>query len=112
MTLFYEKAITDDTLAPFFILELGEDMKDKEWIEHIELLADFWLAKLMGEKTYIGNFVGAHVKMPHIQRDSITRWLELFTLSVDEVYVPDVASRFKKRAKQLSQEFINSKKKI
>lgn len=112
MTLFYEKAIQDDQLAPFFILELGSDMRDKEWIEHIELLADFWLAKLLGEKTYIGNFVGAHVKMPHIQRPNVTRWLELFASTVDEVYVTEVSTRFKKKAKQLAQEFLNSKKKI
>ena len=112
MTLFYEKAIKDDELAPFFILELGDDMKDREWIEHVELLADFWLAKLLGEKTYIGNFVGAHVKMPHIKRESIDRWLELFIITVDEVYADEVATRFKKKAKQLAQEFLHSKKKI
>jgi len=112
MTLFYKKAISDDELAPFFILELGADMQDQEWTEHIELLADFWLAKLLGEKTYIGNFVGAHVKMPHIKRESIARWLELFSATVDEVYAPEVAEAFKKKAIQLTKQFLYSKKKI
>ena len=57
MTSFYEKAIHDDELAHFFRDEIGDDLSDEEWIEHIELLADFWLAKMLGEDTYYGNFV-------------------------------------------------------
>lgn len=112
MTSFYEKAIEDEVLAPFFIDEIGDDITDEDWIEHIELLADFWLAKLLGEDTYYGNFVGAHVKMPHIKKESYARWLELFSQTADEVYTPDIAERFKKKAVQLVKEFFTSTKKI
>ena len=112
MTLFYEKALNDKILAPFFVDELGDNLEDEEWVEHIELLADFWLAKLLGEDTYYGNFVGAHVKMPHIKQDSFTRWLELFSETSDEVYVPEVSTIFKKKGLQLSKQFKTSKKKI
>lgn len=112
MTLFYKKAIQDEELAPFFIDEIGDDITDEGWIEHIELLADFWLAKLLGEDTYYGNFVGAHVKMPHIKRESYAKWLELFSQTADEVYIPDVAELFKKKAVQLIKEFFTSTKKI
>ncbi len=112
MTSFYEKAVEDKDLGPFFILELGDDLTNKEWIDHIELLADFWLAELLGEDTYYGNFVGAHVKMPHIQKESLTVWLELLSTTVDEVYAQDVAATFKKKALQLTKQFLNSKKKI
>ena len=64
MTSFYEKAIHDEEIGCFFVNELGDDLTSEEWIDHIDLLADFWLAKLLGEKTYVGNFVGAHIKMP------------------------------------------------
>ena len=112
MTSFYEKAMDDEVLATFFIDELGDDITSENWIDHIELLADFWLAKLLGENTYYGNFVGAHVKMPHLKRETFTRWLELFSATADEVYVPDIAEVFKKKGEQFSKQFLTTKKKI
>lgn len=112
MTVFYEKAIQDDILGPFFIDEIGDDMQSEDWVEHIELLADFWLAKILGEDTYYGNFVGAHVKMPHIKKESFVRWLELFSETADEVYIPKVAEQFKKKGVQFSKQFLNRTKNI
>ena len=112
MTTFYEKAIEHKELGPFFINELGDNLEDEEWIDHIELLADFWLAKILGEDTYYGNFVGAHVKMPRIQKENFDQWVELFSLTADEVYIPDVAEVFKKKGLRLSKQFATSKKKI
>jgi len=112
MTLFYEKAVEDEMLAPFFLDQLGHDLKDEEWIEHIELLADFWLAKIVGENTYRGNFIGAHAKIPHMKKETFARWLEIFSVTADEVYVPEVAEVFKKKGNQFAQQFINTKLKI
>ena len=112
MTLFYEKAIHDQELGPFFINELGNDLTDEEWVDHIDLLADFWLAKILGEDTYYGNFIGAHVKMPHIKKTTFSQWVHLFSQTADEVYTPDIAELFKKKGVQFSNQFINSKKKV
>lgn len=112
MTSFYEKAMHDQELGPFFIDEIGDDITSEDWSEHIELLADFWLAQLLGKDTYYGNFVGAHVKMPLIKRESFARWLELFSQTADEVYTTDTAELFKKKAVELVKEFFSSKKKI
>lgn len=106
MTLFYEKAIDDKELGPFFIHQLGDDITSEDWIEHIELLADFWLAELLGEKTYKGNIYGAHIKVPHIKKESFTKWIELFSASVDEVYVSDISARLKEKGVHFSEEFI------
>lgn len=111
MGKFYAKAIEDDMLAPFFLDELGDDLEDEEWVDHIELLADFWLAKILGHDTYFGNYVGAHVKMPHLQRATFDRWFELFGATADEVYTPEVAKNFKKQAMQLMKHFFASDKK-
>ncbi|MBC8236925.1 MAG: group III truncated hemoglobin [Helicobacteraceae bacterium] len=107
MTLFYTRAIADEVLGPFFINELGNDIKNQDWQEHIELLADFWLAELKGEKTYKGNIYGAHIKVPHISRESFKKWIELFSASADEVYIPSVSNRFKQKGISLSKEFIS-----
>ncbi|HIP20350.1 MAG TPA: group III truncated hemoglobin [Sulfurimonas sp.] len=110
MTLFYEKALEDKVLGPFFVHELGDDMQDEEWLHHIDLLADFWLAQLNGEDTYYGNFIGAHVKMPVITPESFVSWIKLFSEAADEIYTPEIAIRFKKRGSELSKEFMQALK--
>ncbi len=112
MTSFYEKAIADKLLGPYFIHELGDDITNEEWDHHIELLADFWLAKILGEDTYYGNYIGAHVKMPLITKESFGQWVKLFSQTADEVYVSSIAEVFKKKGREFSIEFQNSDKKI
>jgi len=108
MQTFYTRALQDRLLAPYFIDELGHDLQEDEWVEHIELLADFWLAKILKHDTYSGNFVGTHGRIPYIKREAFDRWLELFNRCVDEQYEPAIALRFKKKAKALTVEFLNN----
>lgn len=108
MTSFYKKAMLDNELGPFFINELGDDITGDDWIHHIELLADFWLAEILGEDTYYGNFIGAHIKLPHIKKETFATWIKLFSLSADEVYTAEVAQTFKEHGIRLSKEFISN----
>jgi len=112
MRLFYEKAVVDDAIGPFFTHELGENLDDEDWVEHIDLLADFWLAKILGENTYYGNFIGAHVKLPRIKERHFAIWVELFSKTADEVYTPDIADVFKKKGLAFSKQFLTTNKKI
>lgn len=112
MSLFYKKVLEDETLSPYFVGELGEDLEDEEWVEHIELLADFWLNKILDEDTYFGNFIGAHAKMPHIKTETYDCWLTLFSLTADEVYTPDIAAVFKQKGLQFTQQFLTTDKNI
>ncbi|RUM62989.1 MAG: globin [Sulfurimonas sp.] len=105
MTLFYSKALEDKLLGPFFIHELGDDMQSEEWVDHIDLLADFWLSELNGENTYIGNYIGAHIKVSHITQESFVIWLKLFSQAVNKVYTQDIAEQFKDRGILLAKEF-------
>ena len=108
MTLFYRKAMDDDILSPFFINELGHDITDEDWVAHIDLLADFWLSELLGQDTYVGNFIGAHIKLPHIKKEAFSNWIRLFSITADEVYTPEISERFKKHGILLSKQFINN----
>ena len=108
MTLFYKKAIVDAEIGPFFTNELGDDLTSDDWIDHVELLADFWLAKLLDKDTYIGNFIGAHIKLPHIKKESFSIWIELFSVTADEVYTPELSKLFKKKGVQFSKEFMST----
>ena len=107
MRLFYEKAIKDEELASFFIDELGDDMTSQEWEEHIELLADFWLATLLNEGPYWGNPSGAHFSMTDLKRETFMQWIELFSITADEVYVSNVSDRFKEQGVLLSERFMS-----
>jgi len=112
MRLFYEKAIKDASIGPFFVHELGDDLDEEDWVEHIELLADFWLAKMLGENTYYGNFIGAHVKLPRINEEHFAVWVELFSQTADEVYTQELATAFKKKGLMFSKQFLTTDKKI
>ena len=106
MTLFYERTLKNETLAPFFTNELGEDMNNDAWQDHINLLADFWLAKLLGQNTYEGNVFGMHTRVPNIRRKSFDIWMELFSLCTDETYTEEVSTMFKDKARLFSEQFI------
>ncbi len=111
MRIFYENAILDPELGPFFTHELGDDILNDDWLAHIDLLADFWLAELLGHKTYKGNFIGAHIKLPYIKNELFSIWINLFSSAADTIYTPDIANIFKKKGRELSREFINNKPK-
>lgn len=106
MTSFYVKAISDEEIGPFFINELGDDITNEDWKEHIELLADFWLAMLLNTGPYWGNPSGAHFGIPHLTRKSFMRWIELFSETADEVYAPDLSVRFKQKGIYLAEVFM------
>ena len=106
MTLFYERTMLDEELGPFFTNELGDDINNEAWQDHINLLADFWLAQLMGENTYKGNVFGMHTRVPNIQRESFVIWMRLFNAVADEVYMPSIAKQFKEKGKSFSAQFI------
>ncbi len=109
---FYQNAILDPEIGHFFFNEFGDDLDTEDWVEHIDLLADFWLAKMLGEDTYYGNFIGAHVKLPRIFASHLDVWLLLFAKSADRVYTPKIADAFKKKANIFSKQFLTTSKKI
>jgi hemoglobin len=106
MTSFYEKAIVDDTLGPFFVNELGDDLSDEDWVYHIGLLADFWLAMLLNEGPYWGNPSGAHFGIANLKRVDFDRWMDLFSETTDEIYLPEVSAHFKIKAMFLAERFM------
>jgi len=63
---------------------------------------------LLGEKSYTGDPFGPHALIPDLKRESFQKWMELFSASADEVYFPDVAVRFKKKAERFSKRFMRN----
>lgn len=106
ITSFYKQVLKDEQIGHFFIHEIGDNIESEEWLEHIDLLVDFWLSKLLNQGNYEGNFVGMHVHIPYIAREDFVRWIEVFSQNVDKIYDPSVAEPFKKQSVGLSEKFI------
>lgn len=82
VTLFYEKAVPDEVIGHFFTKVVQLDFK-----KHIPLIAEFWSGALMGNSTYRGNPMEAHVKLNQrspLEQKHFDRWLGLWKLAVEE----------------------------
>ena len=96
----------DAQLNHFFALELGEDIESTEWVEHIDLLVNFWASVFMGEERYKGDPYGPHFTIIGLKQEDFKRWVELFSQISDEVYTPDIAKLFKDKANYYADDFM------
>lgn len=92
---FYQAVVQDGLLGPIF-----EGM-ELDWGVHLPKMVDFWCDRLLGTNDYRGNAVGAHQavldRFPFGEAE-LARWLELWTETVDELFVGDGAERAVERA--------------
>jgi hemoglobin len=96
---FYRDVAMDDRLGPIFA-----DAR-VDWPSHIDRLTDFWCWQLLGEASYSGNPLRAH--LPAHRRTPFTaehfeRWLELFSATVDHLYRGPNAEVAKGRAARMA----------
>ena len=91
--VFYEKVKTDGLLSPVFA--------HVDWPAHLPTMYNFWSSLLLGDQTYAGNPFMKHKGLP-IAREHFTRWLELFTETVDQEFVGDRATGLKQRAQSIA----------
>ena len=92
---FYQAVIPDPQLGPIF------HAMAVDWSAHIPKLVDFWAGRLLDQPGYVGNPVGAH--QPVLDRSpfgdpEVARWLELWTETIDELFVGEIAELAKRRA--------------
>ena len=108
VVLFYTKILKDEIVGPFFIEKLGDDLNNEHWVPHIELLTDFWASIALGDPTYRGNPFGPHVNIANISRVAFSRWLELFSQTLDIIYIPQIADQFKQRSTVIAGNFMRN----
>lgn len=106
MSMFYEKALNDKDIGSFFALEFGDDMKNEEWTEHIELLVNFWDSVFLNENAYNGDPFGPHFTIINLKKEDFKKWVELFSETADEIYVPEVSTLIKEKGEFFSKLFI------
>ncbi|WP_289053083.1 group III truncated hemoglobin [Carboxylicivirga marina] len=101
---FYSKVQIDDLLGPFFNKMIKSD---EEWEKHYQLLTAFWELNLMDKKGFDGNPARAHNKVDKSFMHSITtkhfdRWVELWTLTIDNLFEGEYADKAKLRAQNMA----------
>lgn len=86
---FYDKLLTDDTIAHFFVkLDLEE---------HIPRVADFWAFLLIDKPGYNNNMMTAHAKLELKEKDFV-RWLALFQETINEHFAGEKAELARQRS--------------
>ena len=105
VTHFYANAMNDPIIGFFFTQVVPIDLN-----EHTPKIIAFWDAMLFGRDPldqghYAGNMLEAHIAVDakaRMQTGHFTRWLYLFSNSVDELFEGENAERLKQRAKKMA----------
>jgi len=105
---FYAKVFNDETVGPFFIEKLGDDMESEHWQEHLEIIVVFWTAIAFGNPKYTRQLFTPHTKLGDVKRETFEQWLKLFGETLDEVYTPKVAALFQERANIIAGNFMRN----
>ena len=105
---FYRRVLKDETVGPFFIAKLGDDMSNEYWQPHLKLLVDFWASIALGDPSYRGNPFAPHMSLGELKRETFEQWLTLFYATLDEVYAPQIANQFKERSSIIAGNFMRN----
>ena len=93
---FYTRAFADDLLGPVFT-----DIAEMDLQAHLPIMCDFWETVLFQAGRYRGNALRPHVAL-HAQvrltAEHFSRWLALWTATVDERHAGVRAERAKDQA--------------
>jgi hemoglobin len=100
VTRFYGKVAQDNLLGPVF-----NDVARVDWSDHIDRIADFWDAILLGHPGYSGNPLEAHQRINALTpftHEQFRRWLELFQETVDAGWTGERAQEIKRKAVKIA----------
>ncbi|KIC03059.1 globin [Flavobacterium sp. JRM] len=96
---FYAKVQKDELIGSIF----NEKIQEK-WPEHLEKMYRFWQTILLEEHTYSGSPFPPHKHLP-VDQSHFNRWMEIFTKTVDGLFIGIVAEEAKVRAANMAYMF-------
>jgi len=108
VVLFYTKILKDDVVGPFFIERLGDDLTSEKWGAHLDLLTNFWAGMMLGTYDYRGNPFAPHATMQGLEKETFSRWLELFFDTVETIYDERSAIKLKERSTTIAGNFMRN----
>ncbi|KFF18801.1 group III truncated hemoglobin [Flavobacterium hydatis] len=96
---FYAKVQKDKLIGSIF----NEKIQGR-WPEHLEKMYKFWQTILLEEHTYSGSPFPPHKHLP-VDQSHFNRWMEIFTETVDGLFIGIVAEEAKDRAANMAYMF-------
>ena len=105
---FYENILEDKEVGPFFIDILGDDIQNKKWQEHIEILIEFWASMLIKDGDYVGSFFEPHATMQGLKRATFERWLEILDETLEGIYDKRCSQEFRNLGEIISNNFMKN----
>lgn len=100
---FYSRIRGDDLLGPVFAEAIGLD-----WAPHLEKMKAFWSSVLLASRTYKGNPMIAHLKLPLLNVQHFERWLELWRRTAATLCSPELAEVFIQRAQMIGDRLLSA----
>jgi len=95
---FYARAREDDLIGPVFNAAIDD------WDHHLDHIAQFWAAGLLGVGRFTGRPMAKHMRQP-ITPPMFDRWLALWKQATDETYAPPIAQVLQARAGRIAESF-------
>jgi hemoglobin len=95
---FYGLARQDDLIGPIFNAAVDD------WDAHLGKITDFWSSVLLKTGRYSGAPMRPHLVLS-LQGAHFDRWLQLFEMTANELFAPDIAALFIARARRMADSF-------
>ena len=105
---FYTQVLKDEIVGPIFIDKLGDDLSGPIWSPHLALITNFWASISMGDQDYKGSPFAPHIQLNGLSRAAFERWLKLFYETLDEIFIPAIADKFKERSTIIAGNFMRN----
>jgi hemoglobin len=96
---FYDNVNNDELLSPVF-----NDFAQIDWQQHLPVMYSFWSTVLFGSMAYKGQPFPKHLRLP-IEKQHFSRWIALFTQTVEDLFEGTKASEAKQKAASIAQIF-------
>ena len=96
---FYDRVRADEMLGPVF-----DNVIKDNWPRHLDIMYRFWQTVLLDEHTYTGAPGAKHFTLP-ISAEHFTRWMAIFTQTIDELFTGEKATEAKWRAGKMAEMF-------
>ncbi|MBA9077669.1 MULTISPECIES: group III truncated hemoglobin [Rufibacter] len=96
---FYNNVNQDELLGPVF-----NDVAHVDWAHHLPKMYNFWSTVLFGSMAYKGQPFPRHLSLP-IERAHFTRWIVLFTQTVEDLFAGEMADQAKQKATSIANIF-------
>jgi len=96
---FYSNVRKDELIGSIFDEKIGD-----RWPEHLEKMYRFWQTILLEEHTYSGSPFPPHKQLP-VEKQHFTRWMEIFTSTIDSLFAGPLAEEAKFRGQSMAEIF-------